>query len=257
MKSFFKAVQAGNVSELQSLLAQEGFSKTHRYLGVPAQQWAEWLVPALAPGPNFLLVVRRNEIASLEFIAQLDSVRELGFVSLAQQHISGLRLAKLLVGYARILHVFRLNRFVSMKYSQDAEAALSLNTESRLALMRLEDPYGFGVIALQHIKAEQVITEYLGLVKCEHKTSLKGDTTYVMEYPLPSCLGWIWTIDARESGNIARFINHSRKPNAVMEVFYDGRLMRLAIVALRSIAVNEQITLNYGASYWLSRSEQL
>lgn len=255
MTTFFKALKQGDADALRRLLAEEGLSESHRYLGIPAQKWAAWVVPGVIPGHPLPLLTRKNETSQLEFLTETECIETFGFTSISQQHLPGLWFAKFLIGYARFLIVFGLNRFISMKYSQELEDGLTSSKSARLALSRLEDPFGYGVVALESLSAGTVITEYLGLVKCEHKLSVKEDTTYVMEYPLPAWLGWVWTIDARVSGNIARFINHSRRPNAEMKVFYDGQVMRLAIIARRHIKVGEQISLNYGSNYWQSRQE--
>ena len=134
-------------------------------------------------------------------------------------------------------------------------AELKDKPNNSLALRQLESPYGYGVFALKAIRAGQALTEYLGVVRCSHKTSERGDTSYRMSYPIPSWLGWTWTIDAKNLGNIARFINHSRRPNVQMKVFYDGRILRLAVEATRALEVGEQLMLNYGPNYWTSRQE--
>jgi SET domain-containing protein len=59
-------------------------------------------------------------------------------------------------------------------------------------------------------------------------------------------------IDATQ-GNLTRFINHSRDPNLQpIHVFYDG-FYHLIFIALRKIQQGEELSYDYGQSYWYLR----
>ncbi|CAK4538125.1 unnamed protein product, partial [Aphanomyces euteiches] len=60
-------------------------------------------------------------------------------------------------------------------------------------------------------------------------------------------------IDACRFGNIARFINHSHRPNAFFDIWFVGGYPRVAIRAKRNIKVNEEITVNYGKAYPMAK----
>ena len=62
-------------------------------------------------------------------------------------------------------------------------------------------------------------------------------------------------MDAGAKGSVARFVNHSRTPNVAIKVFFDGQILRLALVCLRDIQTGEEVTLNYGHEYWQQRQE--
>ncbi len=55
-----------------------------------------------------------------------------------------------------------------------------------------------------------------------------------------------WTIDGSSRRNLGRYINHSCQPNA--EAILRGR--KIVFVALRAIAADEEITLDYGEDYF-------
>jgi len=57
-----------------------------------------------------------------------------------------------------------------------------------------------------------------------------------------------WTVDGSPRWNVARYINHSCRPNAKPV----GRKGRIVIVALRRIEPEEEITYSYGRDYFLS-----
>jgi uncharacterized protein len=54
-----------------------------------------------------------------------------------------------------------------------------------------------------------------------------------------------WVIDGSPRWNVARYINHSCRPNAKPV----GRKGGIVIVALRQIAPDEEITYDYGRDY--------
>ncbi len=55
-----------------------------------------------------------------------------------------------------------------------------------------------------------------------------------------------WTIDGSSRSNIARYINHSCRPNAETDI----RGHKIHIVALRNIEPGDEITYNYGRNYF-------
>ncbi|MFZ3360236.1 MAG: SET domain-containing protein [Xanthobacteraceae bacterium] len=55
-----------------------------------------------------------------------------------------------------------------------------------------------------------------------------------------------WTIDGSSRRNLARYINHSCRPNAEALL----RKSQIVFVALRRIAPGEEITLDYGKEYF-------
>lgn len=56
-----------------------------------------------------------------------------------------------------------------------------------------------------------------------------------------------WTIDGSPRCNLARYINHSCRPNAKPV----GRKGRIVFIALRRIEPCEEITFDYGREYYL------
>jgi uncharacterized protein len=55
-----------------------------------------------------------------------------------------------------------------------------------------------------------------------------------------------WTIDGSSRRNLARYINHACRPNC-KAVLREGQMV---FVALRDIAADEEITLDYGKDYF-------
>jgi uncharacterized protein len=101
--------------------------------------------------------------------------------------------------------------------------------------------HGWGVFAAERIPKNKRITYYAG-EKISHRESLKRESAY-LERGRIWCfkLNRRWVIDAGVGGNIARFINHSCKPNCYVHIL-DGVIW---IRAARTIAPGEELTYDY------------
>ncbi len=100
---------------------------------------------------------------------------------------------------------------------------------------------GWGVYATQVIPKNTRIVHYAG-EKITHKESLEREQTY-LEKGRIWCftLNRRWVIDAGVGGNIARFINHSCKPNCYTQIFGE----EIWVIASRNIRKGEELTYNY------------
>jgi SET domain-containing protein len=66
------------------------------------------------------------------------------------------------------------------------------------------------------------------------------DTKYMFE------INSRWTIDGSSRKNVARYINHSCRPNAETDV----KGHKIIITAIRNIQPDDEITYNYGRNYF-------
>jgi uncharacterized protein len=98
---------------------------------------------------------------------------------------------------------------------------------------------GFGIFAETGIARGEFIIEYFGpIVSDDEADRVGGKYLFRLENEK--------TILGNQKENIARFINHSCKPNSYAEM--DGT--RIFIYAKRRIAPGEEITYHYGKEYW-------
>lgn len=115
---------------------------------------------------------------------------------------------------------------------------------------------GYGLYTKCKLKAEEYLGEYVGLVSNFQQSSIsdEGNVHNTSDYALyyPVCGGG-YHIDAREYGNILRFMNHSDNPNAKFCCVILNKLAHVIVMTMREIEVNEQITVNYSSNYWLTR----
>jgi SET domain-containing protein len=101
--------------------------------------------------------------------------------------------------------------------------------------------HGWGVFATGPIPKNRRVIDYAG-EKISNQESLKREQRYIRK-------GHIWcfkltsrtVIDAGVGGNIARYINHSCRPNCYIHIV-DGTIW---IRAARTIRRGEELTYNY------------
>lgn len=100
---------------------------------------------------------------------------------------------------------------------------------------------GLGLFATKPIKRMAHIATYRGRrISSEEADRLEArGSRYMFQ------INSRWTIDGSPRWNLARYINHSCRPNA-MPV---GRNGGIVIVAMRRIEPEEQITIDYGKEY--------
>jgi uncharacterized protein len=98
---------------------------------------------------------------------------------------------------------------------------------------------GFGLFATRLIKRGEFITYYTGR-KLPNRIADQLTTKYLFE------INGRWTMDGSPRSNKARYINHSCKPNAEA----DTRGHKILITTCRTIQEGDEITYNYGRSYF-------
>jgi SET domain-containing protein len=98
---------------------------------------------------------------------------------------------------------------------------------------------GLGLFTLEPIPTGKRIIEYTGpLISNAEVEKRRGRYFFGVNTK--------WSIDGSPRSNIARYINHSCRPNA--EAFIYGR--RVWIWSKRNIKAGEEITYNYGKEYF-------
>ena len=102
---------------------------------------------------------------------------------------------------------------------------------------------GLGLFATEPIARRAGIVAYCGkriATKQAQARERRTGTKYMFE------INRRWSIDGSSRKNLARYVNHSCKPNAEA-VWRKGKML---FVALRDIAAGEEITLDYGQEYF-------
>lgn len=98
---------------------------------------------------------------------------------------------------------------------------------------------GLGAFAIEPIKKRQFIVEYIGPLMTNKDCDETAENLYWFE------INKRWTINGATRKNIARYINHSCRPNAEPMI----RDRRVKIRALKAIKPGDEITYDYGKDY--------
>lgn len=99
---------------------------------------------------------------------------------------------------------------------------------------------GLGLFATRPFKRGEKIIEYVGPLIPNKIAENITNNRYLFD------VNSRWTIDGRGRDNIARYANHSCKPNAETDI----RGKHVFIYALRKIKPGEEITYDYGKEYF-------
>lgn len=99
---------------------------------------------------------------------------------------------------------------------------------------------GLGLVALKRIPRGKRIVEYFGPL-ITNEVVERSDGSYFFG------VNNKWSIDGSSRHNLARYINHSCKPNAEAIVSSRGRVW---IFATKNIKPGEEITYDYGEEYF-------
>src|SRR5499433_3203953 len=98
---------------------------------------------------------------------------------------------------------------------------------------------GLGLFATKLIRRGTFIVRYTGR-KLRNAVADQLDTKYLFE------INSRWTIDGSSRSNIARYINHSCRPNAETDI----KKHKILISAIKTIHPGDEITYNYGRNYF-------
>jgi uncharacterized protein len=102
---------------------------------------------------------------------------------------------------------------------------------------------GLGLFATSEIEKGTRIIQYFGpLLDCRKPENDAIENKYLFE------LNGRWTIDGSVRRNIARYANHSCRPNAESDV--RPRLRKVYIRAIKHIKPGDEITYDYGTDYF-------
>jgi SET domain-containing protein len=98
---------------------------------------------------------------------------------------------------------------------------------------------GLGIFATEPIKKGTYIAEYTGPLMTNKECDETAENKYWFE------VNSRWTINGATRKNIARYFNHSCRPNADPMI----RDRRVRIKTIKNIAPGDEITYNYGKDY--------
>jgi hypothetical protein len=113
-------------------------------------------------------------------------------------------------------------------------------TKSRYRHFIKRTVHGLGFFTAEPIPAGKRIVEYTGPIISNEEVDKRPYGKYFFG------INTKWSVDGTPRSNIARYINHSCRPNA--EAIISGR--RVWIWSKRAIRAGEEVSYNYGKEYF-------
>jgi uncharacterized protein len=101
--------------------------------------------------------------------------------------------------------------------------------------------HGLGLFATEEIKRGEFVIAYVGEIISNKEADRRGGR-YLFE------LNRYHTLDGKARSNLARYANHSCKPNCFIEL--DKKKETVEIYAKKNIHSGEEITYDYGKEYF-------
>lgn len=126
-----------------------------------------------------------------------------------------------------------------------------------LYLKYINDTVGFGAFADEPIEEGQLVIEYTGCLVLDEDCEADGDFAMEVGRCYRTDKGPILlSVDAKNTGNFSRFINHSYHPNVDSMTLFNPKdgLFHVLLHAKDPIEKNAQLFINYGEGYWFSRT---
>ncbi len=114
----------------------------------------------------------------------------------------------------------------------------------------------FGLVTNVDLPEKKYVGEYVGLVHPFHKR-IDNRNSYCFEYLIGYEYKTKHTIDARDKGNIIRFINHSFLPNLTPVSVLCGGIMHIIFRTNKFIKKGSELTYDYGPNYWQKRENPI
>ncbi len=138
-----------------------------------------------------------------------------------------------------------------LEYGNRFKDKIEKGTIAKVSVRFCSEKIGSGLFAEEPLKKEAFVGEYTGRVrKNDDHLSVNN---YLYEYPIPDYIGRSHVIDATE-GNLIRFVNHKTSANLKPVYAFIEGIYHLILLAKREIAVGEELTYDYGKTYWYVRS---
>jgi SET domain-containing protein len=113
-------------------------------------------------------------------------------------------------------------------------------TKNKLSYVIKRTAHGLGLFTLEPIPAGKRLIEYLGPLISNEEVDKRPNGKYFFG------VNSKWSIDGQARSNLARYINHSCRPNS--EAIVSGR--RVWVWSKRAIKAGEELNYDYGEEYF-------
>lgn len=139
------------------------------------------------------------------------------------------------------------NKWMSNLYARDVRN----KKHAPVCIKKVNPLVGHGVFAKETIPSLSYVGEYTGMLRKRRGKKDKGND-YIFGY-MVGFFGTPFIIDAKDMGNFTRFLNHSFNANVSSRGIVVDGVYHVIFFANKLIKKGEQLTYDYGPTYWNKR----
>lgn len=121
----------------------------------------------------------------------------------------------------------------------------------KVSIRWINPTVGWGVFAERDFNKMHFIAEYGGTVR--RKRSSDDKNAYCFEYVVAQGHATPYNIDAEVQGGLARYINHSDRPNLQSTLATFEGISHVILIVKEPVKAGEQLCYDYGDDYWRHR----
>jgi uncharacterized protein len=136
------------------------------------------------------------------------------------------------------------------------EKEILSGTVGSVFLRWIDPQIGLGLFASSDLPKGTYIGEYAGQVRPFSERKDRKNC-YCFEYKTDRFGKTPYTIDARDKGNLVRFINHSSSCNLTPHLVFCQEVMHVILITNQPVAKGSELTYDYGPTYWSKREKPL
>lgn len=125
----------------------------------------------------------------------------------------------------------------------------------KVSIRWINESVGWGVFAEKTFKQMEFVAQYSGRVRKRVREDRKN--AYGFEYLAAPFVPTPYVIDAQDQGGLARFINHSSRPNLHSLLATLDWVNYVIFIAAEPIPKGAQLFFDYGPDYWSARIRAL
>ena len=121
-----------------------------------------------------------------------------------------------------------------------------------VSIRYIDSVVNYGVFAEEEIFKGQFLGEYTGIIRKRKRSSDKKND-YCFQYSIGNWIFNPYIIDAKNEGNMTRYMNHCTNPNVESLGGFANGLMHIIFIAEKKIGKGEQLRYHYGERFWKKR----
>jgi len=247
-----KAIIAGKEEQARHLVGEGALPLARNSFGFTASEMAHFMGVALEPTEPLQIKFQGRDEPSVRILSCEEFRNVTGVTYLSHLQFENYKVFKRVLRQCPWLLKYtslgRQHKWFGALYGKEVYEGKVADASIRW----IDEEIGYGLFAEKELPPQSFVGAYTGILRQWHRFS-PNHNEYCFHYPTGFWRMRIFMIDAEETGNITRFVNHSADGNLEPVALLDRGLLHVFFKTARTIEVGEQMTVNYGPDYWRRR----